>query len=207
MNAQLMRISAAIIALGALLYFLACAPGGQNTDQSQNLAPNQNQANANKVALDPCVSVSDPGAKGKEIKDKIKGKMSDKLKRLLKDETNQDGTFTIEVKKAVTAMYFEAFVRGDVSGDDNLKELSNILNDFQDKSWCMRVVYFLPGANTTQPAALISGFKWSSCEYPLKTCPNGECRDDCGAMENTNTPTNSNGNSNANANRRGNTSN
>lgn len=200
-----MRISAGIIAIGALLYFLACTPPpqGNNSSQNQNLSPNQNQGNVHIASKDlkRCDSISDPPGHSHAIKDEIKGKMSSSLKKLLKDQDNPNGTFTLDISKAPDpASYYIAKVTGKISGDDNLKELSDILNDFQDKEQCLRLVYFLPAPGS--PAALVdSGFEWSACEYPLHVCPNGECCDT--KNENTNTGnmnTNSNGNSNSNAN-------
>ena len=205
-----MRILAGMIALGGLFYFLACSPATQNNNSSQNqsVALNQNQANGNKAARDlgPCAYGSEPGSHAQKIKKDIKDKMSTSLKRLFKDSDNPGGTFTIEIQKASNGTYFVANVRGQVSGDDNLKELSNILNDFQDKQECLRMVYFLPDQTTS---ADLSGFRWSSCEHPMVVCPNGEC---ClPAATNTNTNVNSNANANtnanANANRGGNTNN
>ena len=208
MKALFLRLLAVTLLLVTLLYTFACSPGGQN----QNLTGNQNQANGNRSSRDlrRCEYGSDPVATGKEIKKKIKEKMSDELKKELKDEANPSGTFTLEIKKAEQAAYFEAYVTGNISGDDNLKELGDILNDFQDKEFCLRVVFLMP--NPASPtAAGDPGFRWNACEYPLKTCPNGECSEKCGMETNTNTNmntnTNGNSNSNVNTNRKGNTNN
>jgi len=204
MKALSMRISAGVIALGALLYILACSPATQNNNSSQNQNLAGNQAGV-ASKLEPCeTSIGDPGhgegLKGK-IKDKIKNKPFSSLKKLLKDTDNPDGTFTVEVQQVSNGTYFVAYVRGKVSGDDNLKELSDILNDFQDEKNCLRMVYLLP--NQTSPVAeAVPGFEWSSCEYPKYMCTNGECCE--GRSENSNTtpsPTpNGNGNSNSNSN-------
>ncbi len=211
MKALSMRISAGTIALGALFYFLACSPATQNNNssQNQNLSQNQNQANGTKALADlgPCNYGSEPGSHAQRIKKEIKGKMSTLLKKLLKDQDNPGGTFTIEIQKASDEKrYFVAYVRGKVSGDDNLKELSNILNDFQDKQECLRMVYFLPDQTTAAPLDG-DGFEWNSCQHPMVVCPNGEC---CMAAEtntNSNGNSNANTNTNANANRGGNTKN
>ena len=140
------------------------------------------------------------------MKNAIKNKMSPALKKLLKDQDNPNGTFTIDIQKGTDVMYFVAYIKGKISGDDNLKELSDILNDFQGKSECMRMIYFLPNQTSTT-ADSVPGFEWSSCEYPMHVCPNGECCQDKDSNTNTNThpgpsPTaNSNGNSNSNAGR------
>lgn len=207
MKALLIRISVGVIALGALFYFLACSPATQNNNSTQNqtLSPNQNQANGNVASKDlrPCNYGSEPGPHAQEIKREIKDKMSTSLKRLLKDQGNPDGTFSIEIRKASNGTYFVAYVRGKVSGDDNLKELSNILNDFQDREECLRTVYFLP--DQTTPAALDGpGFEWGACEHPMVVCPNGECCMPAETNTNTNGNANVNTNTNANANRGGN---
>lgn len=205
MKALSMRISAGILALGALFYFLACSPATQNDNsrQNQNLAA----ANVNSPAKDlrPCNYGAEPGSHAQQIKKEIKDKMGSSLKKLLKDPANPSGTFTIEVQKASNGTYFVAYVRGKVSGDDNLKELSNILNDFQNKEECLRVVYFLP--DQTGPTLDGPGFEWSSCEYPMVVCPNGECCVAVDANTNTNGNSNANANANTNANRGGNTNN
>jgi hypothetical protein len=209
MKALSIRILAGLIALGGLFYFLACSPATQNNNssQNQNLASNQTNGNVAVKDMGPCRDYgSDPGGShAGAIKKGIKDKMDSSLKRLLKDQDNPGGTFTIDVQKATNGTYFIAYVRGNVSGDDNLKELSNILNDFQDKQECLRMVYFLP--HETTPADRLDGFRWTSCEHPMVVCPNGEC---CLAAEtntNTNVNSNANANANANANRGGNTNN
>ncbi len=205
MKALSMRISAGVIALGALFYFLACSPAPQNDNSSQSLSPNQNQANGNSASKDlrPCSYGSEPGSHAQHIKNDIKSKMGTSLKKLLKDQDNPGGTFTVEIQKASNGTYFIAYVRGKVSGDDNLKQLSNILNDFQDREECLRVVNFLPN----QSASTLDGpgFEWSSCEYPMVVCPTGECCMTVEANTNTSGNSNANTNTNVNANRGGNT--
>jgi len=206
MKALSIRIAAGIIVLVGLIYFLACSPSPpQNGSMNQNVTGNQNQAIGNSVAkeaLGACENAPDPGSHAQHIKDDIKDKMRPSLKKLLKDASNPDGTFTVEVTKAQNASYFIARIRGKISGDDNLKELSTILNDFQKKQECLRVVYFLPDA--TGPSITGDpGFEWSSCEYPMRVCPNGECCMTVEPNENTNantprTNTNSNGNRSTN---------
>ena len=208
MKALSMRILAGTVALGALFYLLSCSPATQNNNSSQNqgLSTNQNQANVNRASVDrgPC-KYAEPGTHGNKIKGEIKGKMGTSLKRLLKDDDNPNGTFTIEVKKATDGSYFIAYVRGQVSGDDNLKDLTDILNDFQDSKDCLRMVYFLPNQTTTLDQG--DGFRWSSCEHPLVLCPNGECCMSTGTDPNPSPITNTGTNGNVNANRGGNTSN
>ena len=210
MKALSMRISAGMISLGALFYFLACSPATQNNNSSQNQtsAPSQNQASGNSVARDlrPCNYGSEPGSHAQEIKKDIKDKMGTSLKKLLKDQDNPGGTFTLDVQKASNGTYFIAYVRGTVSGDDNLKELSDILNDFQDRQECLRMVYFLP-AQTSPSADGGDGFEWSSCEHPMVVCPNGECCIPTETNTNTNGNSNTNTNTNANGNRGGNRNN
>lgn len=204
MKAFSIRIAAGVIALGALLYFLACNTPAPNTNSGQNqnkeVSPNSNQVNANTAKNDmrPCDAISDPGPHSQHIKDEIKDKMGPSLKKLLKTADNPNGTFTIEVNKMENASYFVARIKGKISGDDNLKELSDILNDFQSKQECLRVIYFMPGG-VASAAGPGDGFEWSSCEFPMVVCPNGEC---CMPTGNPNpTPsTNTNGNSNSNGN-------
>ena len=203
MKALLMRIAIGIIALGALLYFLGCNPPAPstNTSQNQNTAP-KITANANRASKDelqPCEYGSEPGPHAQHIKEEIKDKMGPSLKKLLKDPSNPDGTFTIEIQKATGGTYFVARIKGKVSGDDNLKELSNILNDFQSKQECLRVIYFMPD-QTAAAGDGEPGFEWNSCEYPLHVCPNGECCMPVDANTNTNTHTNTNTNTNGNSN-------
>jgi hypothetical protein len=168
MKALSIRISAASLGLAALLYFSACSPGNQNSNS------NSNQVNGSD--LKACDLQSDPGAHAKKIKNEIKGKMSNSLKKLLKDQENPNGTFTIEIQKVSNGEYYVAYVKGKVSGDDSLKELSNILNDFQNKEACLRVAYFYGEQSGPTTINLGDpGFMWSSCEHPMVVCPNGEC--------------------------------
>jgi hypothetical protein len=204
MKAQSIRISVGIIALGALLYFLACSPPAPNSNSSQNqgVSQNQNQAGGNMSSMDmkPCDDYGPGhGAHAKAIKDEIKNKMSSSLKKLLKDQDNPGGTFTLEVQKSTNGKYYVGYIKGKISGDDNLKELSDILNDFQSKQDCLRVIFFQP-PTTSAVTDDGPGFEWSSCEYPMVVCPNGEC---CMAVDtnaNTNTGS-SNSNTNSNVNR------
>jgi len=211
MKALSMKIAGAILALGALLYFPACSPPTPNNSsgQNQNLAPNQNQANGNVAPMDlgRCRDYgSEPGgppAHAQNIKNGIKGKMDSKLKSLYKDSDNPGGTFTIDVQKAENGRYFVAYVRGKVSGDDNLKKLSNILNDFQNDEECLRVVYFLREQTSSGAALAEDGFEWSSCQHPMVVCPNGECCQATSSNTNTgNTVPSGNSNSNTNVNAR-----
>jgi len=204
MKALLMKIAIGVIALGALLYFLACNPPTQNNNssQNQNLSTSQNQASGNSASKDlrPCDDYgSGHGDHAKAIKKEIEDKMGPSLKKLLKDQAHPSGTFTLEVKKADNAMYFVAYIKGRVSGDDNLKELSDILNDFQSKQDCLRLIYFLPD-QTSPAAAGPPGFEWSACEYPMVTCPNGECCMPTAGNANTSSNSNSNANTNVNGN-------
>ncbi|HKP70838.1 MAG TPA: hypothetical protein VJV05_16230, partial [Pyrinomonadaceae bacterium] len=191
------------------LYFLGCnpAPPNNNTSQNQGVSPNANHANTNssKNDMKPCEATSEPGSHAQHIKDEIKDKMGPSLKKLLKTNDNPNGTFTVEISKAENGTYFVGRIKGKISGDDNLKELSNILNDFQSRQECLRVIYFQPDPALALPPGG-GGFEWSSCEYPMVVCPNGEC---CMPIDvpnpspgvNTNANVNSNGNSNGNANR------
>lgn len=201
MKAQLMRIMVGVVGLGALLYFLACSPPAPNnkSTQNQNLSPDQNAAGANKASMNmqPCDDFgSGHGAHAKAIKDEIEGKMGPSLKKLLKDQNNPNGTFTLEVQKAANGKYYVGYVKGKVSGDDNLKELSNILNDFQGKQDCLRVIFFQP-TQTSAAADGGPGFEWSACEYPMVVCPGGECCMPVDPNANSNANT---GNTNANTN-------
>ena len=203
MKALLIKVASGMIALGALLYFLACSPPApsNNASQNQNIAP-KNLANGNSSSKDelrPCEYGSEPGPHAQHIKDAIKDKMGPSLKKLLKGPDNPGGTFTIEVQKATNGTYFVARVKGKISGDDNLKELSNILNDFQSKQECLRVVYFIPDS-TGLSVEGDPGFEWSSCEYPMHVCPNGTCCETVESNTNTNVNTNSTPQANTNGN-------
>lgn len=205
MKALLLRISVGIAGLGALVYFLACSPATQNNNSNQNqaIAPNQNQANGNVSSKDlrPCEYGLPPGSQAQQIKKDIEAKMGPSLKKLLKDPANPNGTFTVEVQKASGGTYFVAYIKGKISGDDNLKQLSNILNDFQGKEQCLRVIHFLPNQLTATDGG---GFEWSSCEHPMVVCPNGECCIPATGNTNTNMNANVNANVNSNANANGN---
>jgi len=206
MKVLLMRIAVGVIALVGLLYFLACSPP-PSQNGNVGMAPNQNQANGNTVSkqdLSPCDYGTEPGSHAQHIKNDIKAKMSPSLKKLLKDADNPNGTFTIDISKAENGTYFIARIKGKVSGDDNLKELSNILNDFQNKQECLRMVYFLP-ESASMTSGPDSGFEWSSCEYPMHVCPNGECCSVIGSNTNTNVNTTPHMNINVNGSRSSNT--
>lgn len=194
MKALLMRITVGVFALGALFYFLACTPPTPNNNAGQNVSPNSNHANGNQAngntltSLQPCDSNTNPGTHGQQMKHEMKDKMSPALKKLYKDADNPDGTFTIEITQATGGTYYIGRIKGKISGDDNLKELSDILNDFQSKQECLRVIYFVPPDGASATAEGEPGFEWSSCEYPMHVCPNGEC---CSTIEaNTNSNTN-----------------
>ena len=187
MKALSMRISAGIIALGALLYILACSGPSGNINQNQNMAEGGNKA---LMGLDECKVPTNSTVKAGEIRDRLKGAITNSnLADGLKPDANSSrGTFTVEVQYSKDN-YFEAYIKGEVRGDNNLKILSNIVNDYQDdESDCLRVVHF----QELNATSATSGFKWSSCPYPKHVCTNGVCCDD--------KDTNSNGNTNSNTN-------
>ena len=157
MKAQLIRIFAAVIALGVLLYSSACTTGTQTP-----------------AALSACKVQSDPNQAAAAILQKLTDAIDATAlaEQRKADPTAARGTFVVEVQQAQGKQYFEAYIKGEVRGDDNLKILSNILNDFQDQDSCLRVVYFV---ESIIAPSVPSGFKWSSCEYPKYVCPNGEC--------------------------------
>src|SRR5688572_26189631 len=113
MKALSIRISAGIIALGGLFYFLACSPATQNNNSSQNQNISSASGNSAPMDLSACTDYgSDPGGShANGIKKGIKDKMGASLKKLYKDQDNPNGTFTIEIKKAENAVYFVAYVR------------------------------------------------------------------------------------------------
>jgi hypothetical protein len=183
MKALSMRISAGVIALAALIYMSACSsPGGninQNRSINQNQSINQNEsiaANTDETVrtLGPCRSHPDPAATAADILQRLKAEIngSDAADEMKPDPTSARGRFTVDVQQATGKMYFEAYIKGEVGGDDNLKILSDILNNFQDENDCLRVAYFVENLNAPNTP---SGFKWSSCQYPLRVCSNGEC--------------------------------
>ena len=184
MKALSMRISAGVIALAALMYMLACNQPSGNINQNQNIAANGNQnrsiaANSNETErdLDPCTIHSNPAAVAADILQRLKGEInsSDAADGLKPDPTGSRGTFTVDVQQAKDKDYFEAYVKGEIRGDDHLKILSDILNNFQNENDCLRVVYFQQDLNAPNTP---SGFKWSSCQYPKYVCTNGQCCDD-----------------------------
>lgn len=171
MKAFLMRVGVGGIALAALIYVLACGPSSGNINQNQNVAGNSNKA---VMALNACKVPSNSATHAANILEKLKGeiKSGDLADNLKPDLGSGEGTFTIEVQQAKGKKYFEAYVKGEVRGDDNLKILSDILNNYQNDDDCLRVVYFVEDLNAPNNP---SGYKWSSCEYPKHVCPNGEC--------------------------------
>ncbi len=211
MKAFSIRISAGIIALAGLIYILACSSPSVNINQNQNVAANTNRT---ARALDACKVPPDPVAAAANILARLKGEInaSDLADDLKPTPNSVGGTFTIEVQQAKGKKYFEAYIKGEVRGDDNLKILSDILNNFQDENSCLRVVYFVEDLNAPNNP---SGFRWSSCEYPKHVCPNGECCeiepiDTPPAATPTPTPTPkplANSGASANANIKGNTNN
>ncbi|PYS99163.1 MAG: hypothetical protein DMF63_13940 [Acidobacteria bacterium] len=171
MKAFSMRISAGIIALAALVFILACSPPSGNINQNQNVAGNSNKT---VMALNACKVPSNSAMHAANILNRLKGEINsgDLADNLKPDPASVNGTFTIEVQQAKGKNYFEAYVKGEVRGDDNLKILSDILNNYQNDTDCLRVAYFLEDLNAPNNP---SGYKWSSCEYPLHVCPSGEC--------------------------------
>ena len=171
MKAFSIRIAGAIIALAALIYILACSPPSGNINQNQNLAGNSNKA---VMALNACKAPSNSATHAEDILERLKDemKLTNLADNLKPDPASGDGTFIIEVQQAKGKKYFEAYVKGEVRGDDNLKILSDILNNYQNDNDCLRVVYFVEDLNAPNTP---SGYKWSSCEYPKHVCPNGEC--------------------------------
>lgn len=171
MKAFSIRIPAGIIALAAIIYILACSPPSANINQNKNTAANSNRPVRD---LDACKVQADPAAAAAIILRKLKDEInaSDLADGLKPAPNSGVGTFTIDVQQAKGKKYFEAYIKGEVRGDDNLKTLSDILNNFQDESSCLRVVYFVQDLNAPNDPA---GFRWSSCQHPKHVCPGGEC--------------------------------
>ena len=206
MKAFSIRIAAGTTALAALIYILACGPPSGNINQNQNVAGNSNKA---LLALNPCKLPSDPGAHAKDILRRLTDemKLTNLADNLRPDPASSDGIFIIDVQQAKGKKYFEAYVKGEVRGDDNLKILSDILNNYQNDDDCLRVVYFVEDLNAPNSPG---GYKWSSCEYPKHVCPNGECCDIEPGLSPTPTPTPTpnplaNQGTSANTNKKGNT--
>ena len=172
MKAFSIRVGVGVIALAALLYILACSSPSGN--QTQNVAANSNTA---VMALDACKVPSNSAAHAANILQRLKDEIrSSALANNLKpdDPASDDGVFRVEVQQAKSKNYFEAYVKGEVRGDNNLKILSDILNNFQNENDCLRVVHFVQELNAPNEP---SGFRWSSCEYPKQVCPTGVCCD------------------------------
>lgn len=166
MNALSIRISAGIIALAALIYMLACN------------SPSVDIGSGSGWDLPPCKAQTNPAAKAADIQQRLTDEITGS--RELASELNPDPTaardrFTVHVQQAAGKMYFEAYIKGAVGGDNNLKILSDIVNNYQeDPDDCLRVVYFV---NLNAPSTP-TGFKWTSCQYPKYVCTNGACCDD-----------------------------
>ena len=166
MKALSMRISAGIIALAALIYMLAC------NSESGGIR------NGSGWDLPACKAQTNPAAKAAELRDKLKDEItgnSELAGELNPDPTTARDRFTVDVQQAAGRMYFEAYIKGAVGGDNTLKILSDIVNNYQDDpDDCLRVVHFVNLNATNTP----SGFKWTSCQYPKYVCTNGACCDD-----------------------------
>jgi len=202
------NVAVAATAFATILLSLACTPGTNNGNLDQTSGQNTSQANTGvtaRAASDAC-DAPDSQKAGK-VKDKIIEKMSQRLKNQLEVDPTVPKQFKFQVRKSSEGDYLEAYFQGEISGDDHLKELSDILNDFQKKG-CLLKVYFVADGPVavTLPEREIQ-FAWSACEHPLTACPNGVCDNPCPWESPPITNGNLNSNTNSNNTNRVNTSN
>lgn len=198
------------------MVIVACGPGPQNTSQSQdqNQSQNQEMASAETAGLgseDVCELDDDHVAdKIAGVKRRILEKMNDNLKDQHSGNVNVNGNvtkreprFKYDVIKAPDGNYLIAYFEQGLSGADGLKDMANLLNDFDDKK-CLLKVYFVPkGTLPIKPpindTEQLDVFEWTACEWPKIACPNGVChREPCPVLINGDSNGNSNTNSNSN---------
>ena len=128
--------------------------------------------NANTTRGEAACDVTDINARAVAVQNKVKDKIDGKAK--LKNQAD-NGKFKYKVRKSPGGDYLEAIFEGQVSGDDELKNLADILNDFQKDGCLKRVVFVAPGGTPTDPSVAAVGFEWSSCEWPQVACAGGSC--------------------------------
>jgi len=199
-----------------MLLDLACGPGAQNANQQQarNQIEDQSQSdNQVVVKTDDSCDETDLTEKPKKIKKNLADRIEhhSKLKDQHDPDPNVPSRFKFDVRQSPDTSWYEAIVWGSVGGNDALKDLADILNDFNKKGCIMRVV-FLPSAPPhLGPKDRVVGFEWTTCEDPKQPCPDGSCGPPCAEKSpringnsngNSNSGTNTNSNTNSNSNRR-----
>ena len=203
MKTKSFSVAVAMVAFATMLLGSACSPGANTGSQNQNHSQNVNQTEQKSAALiESACNDPDFVEKAKKVKGRILEKMGNDLKKqyLGDPAQNLQPIFTYEVRKSPNGDYLEAYFQGEIRGDDGLKELSDIVNDFQEDSkgkGCLRKVYFVPEG----PLPLTRDdwdkfFMWSACEHPLQACSDGLCDNPCPGetppVGNTNSSSNSN---------------
>lgn len=177
MNNTPLRIVLTFFIIGAIVLGLACATGtNQNVSNSDPVAKGYagacelelDQAERDKLQADLEAAIRDKG-------------VSKKLKKSLDGDGTYPSWMNFEVRQAPPGpnepnRYYEVIFYGAVGGNGQFEELTDVLNDFDDKKECLRRGIFLPaGAARLAPDQRADGFEWVACDYPNRPCSDGSC--------------------------------
>jgi hypothetical protein len=190
------RIAGCFLVLTALIWTLGCGPSATNSNVAQNQNANAELANTNTAQI-TSKACSDSGTLGDK-----RQRVYDEIERQIKLDGNlatqyQEEAFDFDV--VIVDRYLEAHFKGLIGGEDELENLSEILNNFKEDG-CLLMVRMASksaGGGSVPPVPL-SGFEWNLCEWPTYPCPDGTCA--CRKLGNGSGNANSNTNANANAN-------
>jgi hypothetical protein len=210
MREQLTGIAVLLTVAALVLSSTGC---GTTSNANVDVSRNQNQAISTESERFALLASSACSEDFDDRKDAIIEKVRDRINDNAKLKKQHDGNpgnhvppkFEFHIDKAPDGQYFFATIEGEVAGDDGLKDLAGILNDFNKKG-CLLKVYFVPMGKYEPSIDRYPpiGFGWTACEDPMVACPNGECKNppcvdlDGNSNKNTNMNTNSRTNSNTN---------
>jgi hypothetical protein len=187
-----LRILFTTLVIGSFVFGLSC--GNQptsntgNANQSANTAANSNAANASpdmdakNADFGKCeLAWTDQERQGIEnaILADIRDWGNKKLKKSLDGEGGNAPWMTVQVRRSqgVNDRFYEAVIIGGLGGNDQFKELTDILNNYHDTKKCVRRAFFLPAGSSITPSSNLRdvGFEWSACDFPMRPCSDGAC--------------------------------
>lgn len=217
MNNVSIRIAGCLFVLAALFWSLSCNTSTPNSNVAQNQSSTADAGNANVDPLwgtssackDENITMEEKRALVEaDIAKQIRG--DGKLKKQLDGEGTQQKRFKYRV--VIQDKYLIAYFEGRIDGENQLEDLSEILNNFKKNKCVLRVILVPTGTlpddpnQPMEPSMLSRGFEWNLCDWPQQPCSDGQCHDVCPSMTsnsnaNVNVNANANVNMNVNANR------
>lgn len=188
-----LRILFTTLVISSFVIGLSCASQSNSNLSNSNQSANSDTANSNTANANQDVDAksADLGKcelawteqERKDIEDDMLADIRDWGSKKLKKSLDGDGTvgpwMTVQVRRSPGAndRFYEAIITGTLAGNDQFKELTDILNNYDDKKECIRRAFFLPTGSSITPTSNLRdrGFEWSACDFPMRPCSDGSC--------------------------------